>query len=466
MRRDPALAFASRPDFRALEGNCGSAQEPRFWLVRNPILIALKMQMSQARAIAAATLLGGRLAPGDLKFDDSRIRSDQFHLLALSKDNGPVFKVWHDGKITNCIVGFEKCRRFLQANSGSLRADTVDFSKIIPHGFLRAMEGVLHQKYRQLFISAIRGVSLDEHEAELKIIIRRKLSALELDCDVPEKQIAHVMKAAATDIMLRLVYGVDANTEFGKILIAAHDKYVPDAMPMVVRESEILNFAALRQLLDQRMAAISAGQRSAPSLLESILEKGLPDPTVLGNLVQMVQFGRYDTHGLWRWIVHFMSGQPELMNAIAAEGDLNQRRKLAHMAVCEVLRMSQAEAIVRIVTKPFLFEGHAFTRRTRVRLCIWESHRDERSFAAPDDFHHERFQSGMPGADRYAPLGMDHHLCLGASWTYVLGAMFIECLAERYELRILKSAPSEMGRYHFEPGADEVTELRLRRPDQ
>jgi cytochrome P450 len=430
--------------------------------MRNPILVSLKMRMSQARALAAAAYLGGRLAPGDLHFDDSRIRNDQFHLLALSKANGPVFKVWHDGKITNCIVGFERCRRFLQANSNSLRADTVDFSKIIPHGFLRAMEGGTHQKYRQLFIAAMRGVSLDEQEAELKAILRHKLSSLESDCGAPEALIAQVLKRAATEIMLRLVYGVDANTEFGKILVAAHDKYVPDAMPVVIRESEVQHFAALRQLMDRRMAAISAGDGSEPSLLGNILEKGPPDQTVLGNLVQMVQFGRYDTHGLWRWVVHFMAGQPALMNAIAAESDLSQRRKLAHMAVCEVLRMSQAEAIVRIVTKPFLFENHAFTKRTRVRLCIWESHRNERNFAEPDEFHHQRFQSGMPGADRFAPLGMDHHLCLGANWTYVLGAMFIECLAEQYELRILKSAPTEMGRYHFEPGAGEVTEFRPR----
>ena len=431
--------------------------------VRNPTLTKIKMKAAHAKARVAAVSLNAKLAPGELVLDDRPIDGDQFHLLSLSKIHGPVFKIWWHGKITNCVIGLDRCRRFLQAGDGAVRADTFDLSRLIPHGFLRAMEGEIHQKYRQMYMSAIRNVSPEANEAAFKDSIRKWLATLQKpEGGVSEPEIAKALKGAATEAMLKLVYGVDANSEFGRKLVAAHDTYVPDATPVVVGETEEFHFAALRALVNEHVRALESGGIFTPGVLSGLLEMERPDPTAMGNLIQMVEFGRYDTPGLWRWIVHFLSTQPGLMSEIVQEPDKEARRKLALMALCETLRMEQAEAIGRIVTKSFVFENHAFTKRTRVRLCVWESHRDDRNFPAPDEFRHQRFKSGMPGADRFAPLGMDHHLCLGANWTNVLGAMFIECLAEQFELRLLKSAPTEMGRYHFEPGAGEVTEFRPR----
>jgi cytochrome P450 len=414
------------------------------------------------RARFAALRHRAPLPPGEMNADDSAIDSSQGHLLGLSQAYGPVFKVWWHGKITTCVIGLATCHEFLRENAGKVRADTVDFSDVFPHGFLRAMEGDTHQKYKQAFVSAMRGVAIDEHKGDLKRLFWTHLAPLHDDeSGIRESQIAKIAKACATSAMIRLIYGADGDSQLGSSLAAAHDFYVPNGTPVVIRDREKQAFAAIKSLLAPHVQTLERGAPGPSCLLKSFIESGKLDETALGNLIQMVEFGRYDTHGLWRWIVHFLARNPGVLRSIRQERSPEMRSRLAQMTVYETLRLEQSEAVVRIVTKPFVFSGFTFAANTRVRLCIWESHKDERNFAKAYEFRPERFLNGAPPPDQYAPLGLGHHKCLGANWTFAVGAIFVECLAERFDLQAIADAQMVMGHFHFEPGPAETASFRL-----
>ncbi len=433
-------------------------------LVRRAGLYWLKMQGALVRGRLAALRVGSSLAPGVLFTDDCPIDNDQAYLLNVARTHGPIFKVWWHGKITTCIIGLAECRRFLRESDGNVRADTVDFSQVFSHGFLRAMEGETHQKYKQAFIAAMRSVDVSGHEATLKRLLWTHMIDLDVKAEgVAESQIAIVIKRCATAAMIRLVYGIDADSNIGARLAKAHDDYVPNGTPVVVREREKAAFSAIKSLLVGHMK--SPPQQGGPvpsSLLRWFIENDRLDETAFGNLIQMVEFGRFDTHGLWRWIAHFLARNPEHLQRIRQEQSPQARRELAQMAVSETLRLEQSEAVVRIVTKAFVFNGHAFPAGTRVRLCIWESHREERYFPQAEVFRPDRFSEAMPPADHYAPLGLGHHQCLGANWTFSVGALFVECLAQWFDVQAVRNAPTVMGHFHFEPGPEEAATFQLR----
>lgn len=420
----------------------------------------VKMRALHARALVQAGLKGGRLAPGRLRSDDAWVDARQTSLMEQADRDGPVFKIWWHGKIVTCVIGMNRCRSLLRSHAQDLRVDTVDFSAVFPRGFLRAMEGDVHAKAKQLFLRGLKAVPLTLAESDLTAAFAECLAGLGEDPEgVAEAQLAKAVKDSASGAMIRLVYGLDWQSAEGRSLAQAHDAYIPNGTPVVIRTPEIRAFRAIE---DQIETLLRGKSRLKPSLLAALSAEASEDPTVRGNLIQMVEFGRFDTHGLWRWILHFLARNPSVCDALAEEKDAAKRRNLARRCVQETLRLEQSEALMRIVTRSFTFEGVFFPARSRIRLCLWESHKDAQHFADPFKFNPDRFLEGT-GVEAYAPLGMDHHKCLGSNWTFEVGALFAEYAAQQFALDYVRSAPEIMGHFHFEPGPRSV--IRFKRRD-
>lgn len=421
-----------------------------------------------ASKIGQARLQGmftsSRLAPGSIISESTGSPRDQFHLLELHRKYGDIFTTWSGGKLTTCIVGHELGLRFLTEKKAKLRAATIDMTPIFPEGFLRAMEGTTHVDYRRMFLAAFRAISLEGRSAEFRAILHSRLTELTTgEGRLRSQTAAQILKQASTALMLQLILGAKDGSKIAGELTDAYNAYAPNGMHIVITPTERAKYERIKGLVLNLADDLKGSESPPSSLLEYMVRFQTLDDTVIGNLIHMTEFARYDFHGLWRWILLETAGEENYLNAIADEPDAGRREVMAKSAVSETLRMQQSEFILRTAIMPIVFEGFLIPRRSRVRVCIWEAHRDANKFLDPDVFKPDRFVDKKFSSASYAPLGLDHHRCLGAGWTLQLSGLLVEELAENFSVKLLNYGIVSRGHFHYEPGPDSQISLTARR---
>ncbi len=102
---------------------------------------------------------------------------------------------------------------------------------------------------------------------------------------------------------------------------------------------------------------------------------------------------------------------------------------LANACVQECLRHVQAESLARRADADIEFRGHFIPRRSYVRICLWETHKDPAVFPDPFHFDPNRFVDKTYDANQFAPFGIDKHKCVAADTVMRLASVFIEELS-------------------------------------
>ncbi len=413
----------------------------------------LRMKFLEMQAQRKAAAAGARLAPGSLRVPKARVNHNQTFLLERAEELGPIFKVWLPHKMTTCIVGHDLSRRFLSDNEGKLRAGTPDLSPLFPHGFLRALEGEVHRTYRRQILDAFNNTPVEDHETAVRAIIRDGLAKLAaFQQPVTNAVIRQTMKAMSTAIFLRLILGVDRNTERFEAFVSAYDIYAPDGPFITVEDRHKTAYRTIRLMVDRLIEDIRRDPDAPPSLLRHLIRSDTVNDTTLGNLIQMVEATRYDVHGLWTWILKHLGDNPEAVHL--ARGDHvgeNGGCPALQAIPRESLRMEQSEMLRRVATEDIVFDGFFIPKRSHIRICVWEAHHDPMKFADPFVYKCERFMTAKVPASLYSPFGLDKHRCLGADWTYSLSALMVEELTSQYTWTITDDGIPEMGKFHFEP---------------
>ena len=101
-----------------------------------------------------------------------------------------------------------------------------------------------------------------------------------------------------------------------------------------------------------------------PDLQKSIIGRmhnnGALDETSLGNLIYMVELGRYDIHCLLRWLSKYGGENPGVLELIRAEpnGKSHGKMLLSEACVLETLRLNQSERLMRVVNRDIVFDGY------------------------------------------------------------------------------------------------------------
>lgn len=420
----------------------------------------LKATLSVARVRLRAAAHGARLAPGSLRMLDKRAVGDPGFLLGQARRHGPIFKAWIAGKVTTCIFGLAAGRRFLAENESRVCGATTDFTPLFPHGTLRQMTGEAHREYRRIFVAAFRAMDLREHEAGVRGTLRE--AAVELAAGrqpMAYEAIRATFKRALTEILFRLILGIDRDWHgFGRML-AAYERYAPNGTFLAVRSEHREIFGAMTELLHAR--AGEAGSAAHPSLLGHLAKEGKLDATSIGNLLQMTEAGRFDTMGLWCWLVRMLGQNGGILDRVAALDDDEPRTALCEAAVLEALRLEQSEFVLRRAASDILFDGFFIPKRSLIRIAVWEAHKDPSSFADPFRFDPQRFLGRKVSTDAYSPFGLDMHRCLGADWVVGLSALFVDQMARDLRWDIVADAPPAPGVFHFEP-SDRLS-IRFRR---
>ncbi|MFT4794453.1 MAG: cytochrome P450 [Paracoccaceae bacterium] len=406
-----------------------------------------------AAALAAvrAWRVSHRLPPGAMTRLDEAERTDRLALMHLSRTHGPIFRGVMDERLAICVVGNAIGRRLLRDHAAALRPVTIDVSALFPGRFMRAMEGETHRTRRAALVRGLGALDYDACAPSLRAIAHGALNAY---ADGPVggpdafQRWSAALSQIASGLLIRVVLGqVPGDPAFAR-LMNGYRALGPHGVAWRVGAPQIAAYAGLRAQLQG-----DPGAGDPPGLLGLMTAQGAVDDTMLGNLIYMVEMGRYDLRGLLRWIFAYAAAQPLLLRRIA-EATPARAAIFADAFVREVLRLDQSERLMRDVLEDITFDGFFIPRGALLRVCMWEAHKDEDSFARPFAFDPERFLDGRAFGERFSPFGLDHHLCPFAGISVRLAAMTLITVARDFTITAQGGAPAVRGPYHWEPAPD------------
>lgn len=412
------------------------------------------------------------LPPGSLALVPAAPRRDHRFYLEQSRRHGPIFKVSLHFRPMVCIVGAGLGSELLQSHAAALRAPEPRYSRNIPGGFLRYMEGGTHRHYRRILQTGLAPAVLEDGEAETRRQVRATLAAMARDGgSSPRPALSDMLLA----ILLRLFFGTAEGGGTGRRLMQLYGSI--DVRKTARRSArtekavagEIARLAR-RQIEDAAQQA-RQGETPPACILASIAQhhpEALADDTMLLNLVYMVQVARTDMTGLLMWILKQLGDHPEtlgqLRHQLGRDPAAAPPPRLAELIVKETLRLEQSEFLSREAVADIDFKGFRIPRGWLVRVCIREGHRDPARFAEPERFDPHRFLAQSYGPREYSPLGMLGHACIGAQIVSRIGQIFVTELARSFDLAIVADGPREFGVDHWTPSSTFRIALRPRTP--
>lgn len=409
-------------------------------------------------ALARAAVSRRRLPPGSLVRLDQEEKADRAFILHHASRVGPVFKAIGWGELYVCVVGLERGRRILRDHVADLRPMTLDVRSLFPKGFLRQMQGEDHRHYRKTLVRAIPPEDPAATTRALEGIATRALADYHAGesehRNGPDTYIA-TLSRITTEMMILLFFGAEAGTPAFEALIAGYHRLGPHGLVWNVTDQQRKAYGEIRDFLrsyfSTPVAELPAVVRG--SVLGRLVQDGMPDEDMLGNLIYMVETGRYDTHALLRWLTKHAAECPEMFARMADEDrrGVPAAKSFTEAFVLETLRMDQSERLMRRVQRDFVFEGHLIPKYATVRVCLWESHKSPDIFPQPFQFDPQRFLTRSPSGEEFAPFGLDHHRCPFGDMSLRVCVVFLRMLSRHYTVTIVGDGRPVRGAYHWEP---------------
>jgi cytochrome P450 len=197
-------------------------------------------------------------------------------------------------------------------------------------------------------------------------------------------------------------------------------------------------------------------------VLYRLAANGDLDATSLGNLIYMVEIGRFDVASLMRWLVKLAAENPSVLQEIRLSHDNGDHTSpLTDAFVLETLRLHQSERLMRIALEDLSFDGYHIPKHTVVRLCLWESHKDPETFEDPFRFDPRRFVDENYTSDQYAPFGLGRRRCPASDMAIAMAASLVSTMANDVSPSIVEDGPPIHGAWHWEPNPSMRVSWRL-----
>ena len=401
------------------------------------------------------------LPPGRLGINDHGFWQDDLFLLRQSRRFGPVFKTNISGQLVACVVDHRRSRAILNENVQRLEAVNGPYNGLVPGGFLRCQTGELHRTTRRIFTRALHHDLVGNNDVALREIVQRELSIFASACEtrMPNNgEFLRTLDRIATAMLLLLFFGVRSGEPAFATLLSCYARLGPKEFVWAIGPAQQQAFADLAATTHGLITELqlSAAGRAPSVLLELVVGQvaALVNENVVGNLIYMVEMGRYDLYSLFHWIMKHLSDNPAIVAEISTEeGAAPDTVNFAMASVLETLRVNQAEAVVRRVVENITFDGWGIPKGGFLRACIREGHCDPAVFPDPDRFDPRRFMGRKYGPDEYSPFGFDHHQCIASDLVIQLSSIFVEELVHRFYWQVLADGPCHRGTYHWAPSA-------------
>ncbi len=136
----------------------------------------------------------------------------------------------------------------------------------------------------------------------------------------------------------------------------------PHGLEWFPEEKQKQAFNAIRDYLLNQLDEQRDNEESGlqGSIIGRMSRAGGVDETSLGNLIYIVEMGRYDMRLLFRWLSKYAAENPAFLERIAEGKTLDQegRVSLQEAFVLETLRLNQSERLMRVVNRDISFEGY------------------------------------------------------------------------------------------------------------
>lgn len=275
---------------RALQASLGVV---RWWM-------AIAIRHAVARLTGRPALPPGSLGPkAILRFADDRFLLDRWHKL------GPVYKVLWSRKLTVCVVGFERGRRLLSAHGAALQPRSLELDSFVPKGFLRRMRGADHHHFRAGFLEAFR---LDLPETGVRSVLRAELIDLarrHVTAAATPEELAISLDRAALRTLLLVCFGLSPGHSTFAELEERFSELKAWEYPRTVEQYGA--YDSLRAIVGLIVRSLPESSTATGDTVVARLARGRLGPalddTTIGNLIYMIDTGRYDLRGLFRWVI-------------------------------------------------------------------------------------------------------------------------------------------------------------------
>lgn len=409
-------------------------------------------------ALQKATLTGQTLPPGELVQLEQFEWNNRHYLLDQSQRYGSIFKILTGDKLCICIVGLQECTEFINAHSKHITPQTISLESLFPKGFIRQMSGEVHQKYRkaltQSIASSLSSISLGNMQTIITEQLARYAQSQTTDRN-PRASFINTLNAITSGILIQRFFGIRYGTDLYKEILSRYTQMGPNGVVWEISRQQQQAYTDICKLLLTNLEKLSSqnDHRESLGILGAISEQGDLDESFIGNLIYMVELGRYDMYSLFRWLAKFAVDNPAFIERIASEDQRSSKLKnsLADAFVMETLRLEQSERLMRCINRDLTFRNYLFPENSLVRLCLWESHKSPDVFDNPFEFKPDRFMNKGFTRKQYAPFGIGEHHCPFSNFSVKMSNAFLTTLVENYTLEPIANDPPVRGIYHWEP---------------
>jgi cytochrome P450 len=384
------------------------------------------------------------------------LRANQCRVLEGAATHGPILKILSDGQPITFILGLARGKKFLVEHDAEIRGQTVDLTSLFPLGAVRGMEGEEHRTYRRLLLKALQAVPVESLQANIDAAIDDTLTAI-ADLPGPGGADGPVLRLALRNgnsrIMMGLLYGLSPSDRLYAPMLEAFRRFGPREPIYELTDKTSAAFRDLQAIARDRVEEIRRmPQVQPPSMLQHLVQSEQLDETALGNLINVFEASHYDTYSLWHWILWYLAREPELRARIRAmPRGAPETTAVLNAIVWETLRLNQSESLLRGVKRDLTFDDYLIPGGSRVRVCLWESHKDSATFPEPFRFDPDRFLGRNYTLEEFAPFGLDKKRCIGADFVVHLTACFVDRLSREYDWEITADGPPYRSVYHWQP---------------
>ena len=357
---------------------------------------------------------------------------------------------------TVCVLGLKRCRVLLKDHGDKLPPVSFELKPIIPHGYLRGMEGETHKKYRSILMRGIAPEAMEVHRDFYKSIIDHWIIPYSKLEHPTSEQYIQSLDRIAQSIMLHIFFGARLGTDYHKTLTDIYDKIWDEEWHFYTDDDQVAAYQELRDTLLKQVETHQDNPDMSGSIMGRIHQAEALDETILANMIYMVETGRFAVYSLMRWASKYGDDYPQAFTRIATDPNSMGKEQdcPAQAFVQETLRLNQTERLLRHVRETFVFEGKLFPKGSIARLCLWESHKNEELFPSPFEFNPQRFIDRKFTLDEFAPFGVGSHRCPLGTLSIQICRLYLFSLATQYKLEGIENGPPFRGVAHYEPAKE------------
>lgn len=255
-------------------------------------------------------------------------------------------------------------------------------------------------------------------------------------------------------------------------------KWFPRGFKRETKRSAKMINALIRQLTEERMAAIEAG--SAPDdLATKIMTTADPmtgerfDTDEMIDQVAIFFLAGHETSAsALAWALYLMAIYPEWQEKVAVEatdfnGDFSSVGKLrvSRDVFRETLRLyPPVPMMVREAGCPQEFRNRNVSKGSQVVVSPWHLHRHERIWSNPDGFDPTRWDTAEGKAcarEAYIPFSAGARVCTGAGFAMVEGPLILAMILKHF--RVTAEGPEPVPVAHLTVRSQDGIRLQLQR---